>query len=152
MKPKSIYTHPKRKSRMKRPEQNLQIGIMNYVRKIMQIENCSRFIAAHVPNGGHRTKSEAGIFKAMGVMAGFADIIVLVHPNEVHATPTAFFVEMKAKGGDMEESQIYFEDRVTFMGFKYYLLEAEDQRDALDQFMAIMKENGVDISGTKVCI
>lgn len=32
----------------------------------------------HVPNGGKRTKAEAGRFKAMGVKAGVPDLVVFV--------------------------------------------------------------------------
>jgi len=145
-----MYAHPARKKRMQRPEQRLQIAIFNFVKRVMQLEDCSRFIAAHCPNGGKRTKAEASIFKAMGVMAGFADIIVLIAPNEVHKQPTTIFIEMKAKDGGMEESQIYFEDRVCAMGFKYYVLEGLSEQDALNKFIAIMLENGVDLNKVEV--
>lgn len=45
----------------------------------------------HPPNGGSRSKAEAGAFKAMGVKAGVPDIIV-IYGGVVHA------IELKPKG------------------------------------------------------
>ena len=140
---KKLYTHPKAKKRMKRPEQLLQIGIMNFAQRVMRLENCERYILYHCPNGGGRSKAEASIFKAMGVLAGVADIVVHIKPNKVCEYPATLFIEMKAKGGDLTDNQIWFEDRVSAMGFKHYVLEAENQNEALNKFIAIMSENGV---------
>jgi hypothetical protein len=38
------------------------------------------WLVIHVPNGGGRSKAEAGIFKAMGVLAGFPDLLVIGPP------------------------------------------------------------------------
>lgn len=65
---------------MKRPEQAIQIGIMNYLRQIMDAQRYKKFMAFHVPNGGGRSEAEGRILKKMGVMAGVADIVVLVPP------------------------------------------------------------------------
>ncbi|WP_419797265.1 MAG: VRR-NUC domain-containing protein [Terasakiella sp.] len=55
----------------------------------------------HVPNGGKRTKAEAGIFKAMGVRSGVPDLC-FINPDG-----KAFFIEMKAPGrrSDTSENQ-----------------------------------------------
>lgn len=142
---KSLYTHPKRKKSMKRPEQAMQIGVFNFLRRLMEHYKFEKFIAFHVSNGGYRTKAEASIFKKMGVMAGVADIILLIEPNDVHQYPTTVFVEMKAKGGRVEKTQRQFGERVSAMGFRYYILEASDPQDALNKFIGIMEINGVNV-------
>ena len=142
-KPKSLYNHPKKKKKMRRSEQLLQIGVMNFVRRVMELDKYKRFICFHVPNGGGRSKAEGSIFKAMGVMAGVADLVILIAANKVHAQPTTIFIEMKAKDGDLSDSQIWFEDTVCAMGFKYYIIEAPNPNAALSMFIEIMKENGV---------
>lgn len=49
----------------------------------------SGWLVAHVPNGGKRTKAEAARFKAVGVVAGFPDLMV-IGPGKV------LFMELKA--------------------------------------------------------
>jgi len=142
-KPNSQYTHPKAKKRIKRPEQLLQIGIMNFARRLMEIEKYRTFMIYHTPNGGGRSKAEAGIFKSMGVMAGVADLTVLIPPNTKHDYPLCLFIELKADGEDLLESQIKFEDRATYMDFPYYIIEAVDANDALTQWIQIMAKHGV---------
>ena len=142
-KPKSQYNHPKAKKRMKRPEQRLQIGIMNFARRIMHIQKYETFLIYHTPNGGGRSKAEAGIFKAMGVMAGVGDLTMLIPPNTVSDVPQTIFIEVKVKNEDLSDAQIWFEDRVTAYGYPYYIIEAEDESDALDQWIKIAAKHGV---------
>lgn len=82
---------------MRRPEQELQIQIIDLFRKI-GLDRHYKFF--HVPNGGSRTQAEAGIFKAMGVLPGVADIQIL---------PGPFFIEVKARGGRQTAEQISFQ-------------------------------------------
>ena len=58
---------------MKRPEQALQIQLVSALRQLLP----KPWLVVHVPNGGGRSKAEAGIFKAMGVLAGFPDLLVI---------------------------------------------------------------------------
>lgn len=52
----------------------------------------------HVPNGGKRSKAEAGKLKAMGVRAGWPDITILYGGR-------LFCVELKADGGRLSPKQ-----------------------------------------------
>lgn len=65
---------------MKRPEQDLQINLVSALRRLLP----EPWLVVHVPNGGGRSKAEAGIFKAMGVLAGFPDLLVI----GPHVAPT----------------------------------------------------------------
>lgn len=49
----------------------------------------------HIPNGGKRTKAEAGIFKAMGVKSGVPDVHLPVARGGYHG----LYIEMKRTKG-----------------------------------------------------
>lgn len=84
---------------MKRPEEALHRAGVAYLRDALP----SPWIVFHVPNGGGRSKAEAGILKAMGVLAGMPDLFVLGPGSEVaHAAgatplrPRLIAIEFKA--------------------------------------------------------
>lgn len=70
---------------MSRPEEALQQAMVQTLRALLS----SGWLVAHVPNGGKRTKAEAARFKAVGVVAGFPDLMV-IGPGKV------LFMELKA--------------------------------------------------------
>ena len=53
----------------------------------------------HIPNGGRRTKVEAGILKGMGTKAGVSDLLL---PLPLHGKP-GLWVEMKAPFRDSKD-------------------------------------------------
>lgn len=67
-------------------EDNLQIACVNWFR----LQYPKRVIYA-VPNGGKRSKAEAGRFKAMGVLAGVSDLCIPEPMNEFHG----LYIELK---------------------------------------------------------
>ncbi len=58
---------------MQRPEESLHRAAVAYLRAALP----KPWIVWHTPNGGGRSKAEAGILKAMGVLAGMPDLFVL---------------------------------------------------------------------------
>lgn len=58
---------------MNRPEERVQRELVAYLRANLP----KPWLVFHVPNGGGRSKAEAGILKAMGVLAGVPDLIVI---------------------------------------------------------------------------
>ena len=58
---------------MRRPEQQLQKAVVAHLRARMP----KPWLVWATPNGGGRSKAEAGVQKAMGVMAGIPDLFVL---------------------------------------------------------------------------
>lgn len=150
-KPRSVYVakEKKKKRPVKRPEQILQTHVMTYAMRVAALQKYKHFLCFHCPNGGGRSKAEAAIFKGMGVMAGVADIMVLLTPNDIHPYQTVIFIEMKAgktvRESDLNQNQKDFRDNVQGMGFRYYVLAAENPRDAINKFIEIMKQNGVDL-------
>lgn len=61
---------------MQRPEEALHRACVAYLRAALP----KPWICFHVPNGGGRSKAEAGILKAMGVLAGVPDLFVIGPP------------------------------------------------------------------------
>ncbi len=55
----------------------------------------------HIPNGGKRSKAEAGRFKAMGVKPGVPDIHLPVPRGPYHS----LYIELKAPKGRVSENQ-----------------------------------------------
>lgn len=58
---------------MNRPEETLHRAAVAHLRATLP----APWFCFHVPNGGGRSKAEAGILKAMGVLAGVPDLFVL---------------------------------------------------------------------------
>jgi len=58
---------------MRRPEETLHRACVAYLRAALP----KPWIVWHTPNGGGRSKAEAGILKAMGVLAGMPDLFVM---------------------------------------------------------------------------
>lgn len=68
----------------------------------------------HVPNGGSRSKAEAGRFKAEGVKAGVPDICLPVPRRHYHG----LFIEMKRReGGRLSPEQKAWLDKLTEQGY-----------------------------------
>jgi hypothetical protein len=80
---------------MKRPEQQIHIAIAEHLR----VRPAPGLWWMHPPLGGFRTKTEAGIFKAMGVRPGTPDLILL-REGKLYA------LELKAKGGRLSKAQL----------------------------------------------
>lgn len=156
---KSLNLHPARKAKIRRPEQNVQIGIMSHLLPKQVYQRFEKFLVFHVPNGGARSKVEAGIMQAMGTLAGVADITLLIRGG------ITVFIELKIKTwkiagraipergivkGDgywditpSREGQDRFAAIVRGLGFRYESVAATDIRDGLDQILNIMAEYGV---------
>lgn len=67
----------------------------------------------HVPNGGRRGKAEGAIFKAMGVRAGVADLVLLFPSGR------CAFIEIKSPKGRLSPAQKVFRNTVEDMGFPF---------------------------------
>ncbi len=88
-------------TRRNRPEEQLHRAIAEW---LCWVEPHAEWF--HPPNGGARSKAEAGIFKAMGVMAGVPDLVFTLPPHGRTA-----FVEIKVPGGKLSPAQITFRNR-----------------------------------------
>lgn len=67
----------------------------------------------HVPNGGKRDAATARALKRQGVKAGISDLVLPVARSGYHG----LYVELKAPGGKLEQSQIDFIQAVEAQGY-----------------------------------
>ncbi len=100
---------------MKRPEQALHQAVYKYIRYA-----APKVLCFHVPNGGWRSKVEAGIFKSLGVMPGVADLL-LFWPGHMAA------IELKAGKGTQTPHQTTFMHMWIYNGGKYSVCRSIDE-------------------------
>lgn len=105
---------------MTRPEQSIQRAIVDYLRLALP-----RAITFAVPNGGYRTRAEAGVLKAQGVVAGVSDLVILLPDGRVA------FVEVKAGKGRVSEAQTDF--LATVAGFGHLTAVVRGVADMSDR-------------------
>lgn len=86
----------------------------------------------HSPNGGWRTKAEAGRFKAMGTRAGFPDLL-LWHPNRFYPF---MGIELKTPSGRQSAEQKEMQKRFEGIGASYVIVRTlEDFIDVVTSYM-----------------
>lgn len=102
-----------------RAEDGLQIAVASY----LDVALVRDAVWYHVPNGGSRSKAEAGRFKAMGVLSGVPDVTI-------HHAGRTYFIELKVpadrpilgrvrRAGVLNEGQKSFRTRIEAAGFPY---------------------------------
>ena len=78
---------------MQRPEEQLHKACVAYLRAALP----KPWLCWHTANGGGRSKAEAGILKAMGVLAGMPDLFVCgPSPSTPFMAPIIIAIEFKA--------------------------------------------------------
>lgn len=87
----------------------------------------------HVPNGGKRTKVEAGIFRRMGVRPGVPDLFLPVVGDKGEP---GLWIEMKAPGGRPTEHQV--EWHAYLLGAGYRVVVAKGWVEAAEAILAYL--------------
>lgn len=81
-----------------------------------------------VPNGGARSKATAGMLKAEGVVAGVADLLLLVPRVMFGVTEChGLCVEMKTTKGYQSPEQRVWQAKVEAEGYRYVVVRSLDQ-------------------------
>lgn len=83
-----------------------------------------------VPNGGGRSKSQAGKLKAEGVLAGVSDLILLVRRGGYGG----LLIEMKTAKGKQSESQKEWQAHIEQYGYKYVVCHS------LEEFQKVVND------------
>lgn len=104
---------------MARQEDQIQRAVVDWIRLA-----CPTAIVFHVPNGGFRTRAEAGRFKSLGVLAGVPDLIIM-WPGVVAA------LELKTPANRPTAEQAEFGRRMTGMGHHWGWASSVDDALAL---------------------
>ena len=93
---------------MKLQESTLQASCVRWFR-----HQYPHLIIYAVPNGGSRNVREAQRLKSEGVLAGVADLVVLLPQGK------SLYIEMKVKGNCQTDNQKEFQKKVTSLGHTY---------------------------------
>lgn len=87
----------------------------------------------HSPNGGRRNRIEAARFKAMGVRAGFPDLILMI-PSGGHPF---LAIEMKSQTGTVRETQKHFKEIFERVGALYVVVRTfDDFRATIEDYLS----------------
>ena len=91
-----------------------------------------RGILFAVPNGGARDAVTGRILKAEGVVAGVADLILLM-PNKQH---NCLCIEMKTEKGRQQASQKEWQAKIEAVGGKYIICRSFDEfKKAINEYI-----------------
>ena len=110
---------------MNQEEHNIQVACVRWFN--LQWPEYRGLLFA-VPNGGARSKATAGKLKAEGVVAGVADLILLVPKQWAFA----LCIEMKTSKGRQSPEQKGWMEMVEAHGYRYRVCHS------LDEFMAVV--------------
>lgn len=134
---------------MNRPEEKLQRAIIQLADVLTFPEETwkqTRFLMPpakvgqylhHTPNGGGRSKAEGGIFKAMGVRAGYPDLSLDIALVNGDLFVPGWRCELKAGNGRQTPSQQLWQERLERAGFVYTIATSVDEwQQQLDDYMA----------------
>lgn len=106
---------------MKRNEQKLQIHLVNVFRAVRPDKEIIFSV-----NNNSGSKAMGRINKAMGVLAGVSDLIILQKGRTL-------FVEVKTEKEKQKPVQVEFEAKVNAIGFQYEVVRN------LDEFLEVIE-------------
>lgn len=114
---------------MRTVEHDLQVACINYFR--MQYREYASMMFA-IPNGAKRSARTGAYYKAEGLMAGVADVILLLN-NDRH---NALCLEFKTKTGKQSESQKAWQAEAEKYNCRYEVVRTFDEfKDIIDDYL-----------------
>lgn len=114
------------------PRDETEEAIHKAVVQLLMLCAHPRLVFFHCPNGEARSEKTGGKLKAMGVLAGVADI------NFVLPDGKAAFIELKTSKGRQSVEQKEFQRRVEAAGALYEICRSSDDvRRALGRWGAL---------------
>ena len=111
-----------------------QIILMTWAKKISLAEHGRPELGLlfHIPNGGGRSKREAGILKAMGVRPGVSDLFLPVPAGGKHG----LWLELKALGGAISTEQVSWLREMEKNGYSAFVCVGwKEARDRIVEYL-----------------
>jgi hypothetical protein len=103
---------------VRRPEEQLQRAVVDLL-QVYEARGSLTF--THCPNGGWRSKAEAGAFKAMGVRAGVPDLLVWTQGGG------HFAIELKVgRRAVLSDAQVVWHSTLESLGHRVYVCRSVD--------------------------
>lgn len=110
----SFHAHkPKRKRKAR------ELGLHKFTAQYLRLAALPDVLWFHVPNGEARSAATGAKLKAMGVMPGVSDFIVM-------AIGQVLFLELKGSKGRLSDSQKAFRERALAAGAIYAVADTPD--------------------------
>ena len=122
--------------RMNRPEQELvHKPVAAMLRHLAPIH---RFWWGHYPAGGVRSKTEAAIFKGLGVVPGVADILIIPQGGKAH------WIELKAPGRKAKttSTQDAFGETMMVLGCQWAVCDSVEEVHSLLKKWGLINDRG----------
>lgn len=83
-----------------------------------------RGLLFHIPNEGNRdSKTDGAYRKALGLVSGVSDLILLI-PNKLHH---ALCIEMKTEVGRQSDAQRLWQSKVEAQGYRYEVVRSLEE-------------------------
>ncbi|WP_206118764.1 VRR-NUC domain-containing protein [Chromobacterium fluminis] len=110
-------------------EEDLQMACVSWVELHLRVYPILKWMF-HTPNGGKRSKAEAGRFKAMGVKSGVPDLLL----NARCGKWAGFAIELKSSTGAVSDDQVEWIQHYSAEGY-LVILECR----TIDAFITAVK-------------
>jgi hypothetical protein len=114
--------------RRARPEDSIQRSVIEHLRW----RGVKGLVFLHPANGFYRTKAEAGIAKAMGVVAGAPDLLLWLDGK-------SYAIELKSAAGRISDAQIDMLDRLSEAGVFTAIAHGLDRALAILEAWQLLK-------------
>jgi hypothetical protein len=121
-----INTCARLRRRRQQPERAIQRAVLDHL-----AWRAPHVVAFHVANGGFRQPIEAAILKSQGVVAGIPDLCLVCGGR-------AFFLELKAPGGRLSQTQVDCHARLRAAGATVMTADGVDAVVSAPQNMGIL--------------
>lgn len=116
-----------------RGEDQLTIAIANYLRQL-SLTGQLKAVWFHPPNEGKRSRMVGVISKAMGLLPGTPDLVVM-------AKHTSLLVEIKTPDGRLNDNQKIFREWCLSTGVPWYRVESVDDLANILRQHDLIQEN-----------
>ena len=104
-------------------EDEEQMAVIDWAERMTPIYPALKLLH-HIPNGGKRSKAEAGRFRAMGVKSGVPDLFLPVPRGKFHG----LWIEMKrTKDGKVSENQKWWLKALNSLGYSAQVAYGAEQ-------------------------
>lgn len=122
---------------MKREEQEIQMQVFEWA-EWMKGRYPELKLMHHIPNGGGRSKAEAGIFKAMGVKRGIPDVFLPAPRGRYHG----LYIEFKSRSGTTSKDQSCVLESLQEAGYLTCVCnKSEEAIKLIEKYLALPEVN-----------